>query len=246
MSRLEGYYFGMITNVYLPTDKENASKYQYEYQVLITGEDYAQIPVRCIRQDSFGSRDDFEDVILNVADKVMVKFPRGDRSFGIIESCTRNYVVPQDPSLGRHWRNRFNKIVRMIDKDGNYSVTSDQGPNLHVKTDKIILDDSAGQKVTFDKKSKTLTIECNELKVQVVGNATVDVKGNLKATVGGDMTANVTGKATVKIGGDAKIDAANIFLNGSGGKVLTTKTDPVVDTIWGQPTEGVETLKAGK
>lgn len=245
MNKLNSYYFGMISAVYKPTDVENSSKYQYEYQVVITGDDYSSIPVRCIRKDTYGSRDDFEDVVLEVATKVMVRFPRGDRSVGIIESGTRAYPSPQDASLGRHWRNRFNKLVRMIDKDGNYSITSDSGPNLHVKTDKIILDDSAGQKVTLDKASKTLTIECNELKVSVVGNATVDVKGNLSATVGGDVKVKATGKASVEAGGDCDVKAKKITLNGQEGEVLTTMTDPVVDTIFGTPTMGVKNVKAG-
>lgn len=245
MSKLNSYYFGMITDVYKPTDPENTSKYQYEYRVLITGDDYASIPVHCIRRDETGSRDDFEDLILDVASKVMVKFPRGDRSLGIIECSTRAYPAPQDVSLGRHWRRRFNKLTQMIDKDGNYSIVSDKGPNLHVKTDKIILDDSAGQKITFDKASKTLTIECNEFKVNVVGNATIDVKGNLTASVGGDLQAKVGGKANLEAGGDCDVKASKITLNGKAGEVLTNITDPVVDSIFGQPTQGVKTVKAG-
>ncbi len=245
MNRMDSFYFGMITNVYSPTDKENASKYQYEYQVLVTGDDYSSLPVRCIRQDEFGSGDDFNDLVLAVATKVLVQFPRGDRSLGIIVSATRNYAAPMDPGLGRHWRRRFNKLVQMIDKDGNYSIESDSGPNLHVKVDKIIIDDSAGQKVTFDKASKTLTIECNELKVNVVGNATVDVKGNLTASVGGDITAKAGGKAKIEAGGDCDVKAKKITLNGQAGEVLTTMTDPVVDTIFGTPTMGVKTVKSG-
>ena len=125
---LPSYYFGMIDEVYAPDDVRNSSRYQYEYQVLVIGEDYASIPVRCIREDRYGSRDNFEDVILGVAAKVMVMFPRGDKSMGIIQHATRAYVAPQDPTLGVYWANRFNKVVRYIDKDGNYSVTSDAGP----------------------------------------------------------------------------------------------------------------------
>lgn len=245
MNKMDSFYFGMITDVYTPADKENASKYQYEYQVLVTGDDYASLPVRCIRQDTFGSGDDFEDLVLAVATKVMVKFPRGDRSLGIIVSGTRNYAAPMDPALGRHWRRRFNKLVQMIDKDGNYSVVSDSGPNLHINTDKIVIDDSAGQRVTFDKTSKTLTIECNTMAIKVSGDATIDVKGKLTASVGGDMTAKVGGKAKIDAGGDCDVTAANITLNGKAGKVLTTLTDPVVDTIFGEPTEGVDTVKSG-
>ena len=91
MNYLPGFYFGMVTNVYSPKDKENASKYQHEYQVLVTGEDYSSIPCRCIRIDAAGSGDDFDDTILQVAAKVLVQFPRGDASLGIIIGSTRAY-----------------------------------------------------------------------------------------------------------------------------------------------------------
>lgn len=244
MSYLPGYYFGMITNVYAPTDKENASKYQTEYQVLVTGEGYASIPCRCITAETIGSGDDFDDTIFKVATKVMVQFPRGDASLGVITGCTRAYAAPQDPGLGRHWRKRFNKLVQFIDKDGNYSIVSDAGPNLHINTDKIIIDDSAGQKITFDKASKTLTIECNTMNIKVAGDATVSVTGNLTASCK-DLSAKAGGKASIEAGGDCDVKAANITLNGKSGKVLTTETDPVVDTIFGTPTMGVDTVKSG-
>jgi hypothetical protein len=244
--RLDSYYFGMITNVYPPDSVDNVSKYQYEYQVLITGEDYAQIPTRCIRADLFGSRGDFEDVVLEVATKVMVLFPRGERSVGVIQSGTRNYVAPINGSLGKHWRNRFNKIVRYIDKDGNYSVTSDQGPNLSVKTDKIVIDDSSGNQIILDKASKTLFIKSGELKIDVSGNIALNVAKDSNVSVTGDCNVKVSGKAKIEVSGDCEVKAATISLNGKGGKVLTTESDPIIDSIFGEPSTGVDTVKAGE
>jgi hypothetical protein len=241
---LDSYYFGMIMNVWGPDAPESASKYQYEYQVLVTGEDYASIPCRCIREDKYGSRDDFEDIILAVGTKVMVKFPRGDKSMGVIMHGTRAYVAPQNPALGRYWMNRFNKIVRYIDKNGNYSVTSDAGPNLQVNTNKIVLDDSTGESIVIDKDAATITITAKTWNVNINGDATMTIGGKLTATVTGDATVNAD-KVVVKAKGSAKVDAQSIELNGQGGQVLTTMTDPVVDSIFGIPTQGVPNVKAG-
>jgi hypothetical protein len=209
-TKLDSYYFGMIMEVFAPTAKENASKYQTEYQVLITADDYAQLPVRCIVKDMYGTRDDFEDIILTVGSKVMVCFPRGDRQVGIIQHGTRQYINPQDPKLGRHWRNRFNKIVRYIDKDGNYSVTSDQGPNLHVKVDKIVLDDSVGEQVILDKTAKTIFINCKDFTIDVKQNINMKVGKDSTVAIQGNSQITVQGNATVNITGDLIATAKNI------------------------------------
>jgi phage gp45-like len=208
--RLDSYYFGIISKVLSPQDKDNASKYQYEYEVIITVDDYAQMPVRCIREDKYGTRDDFEDVVLEAGSKAMVMFPRGDRSLGVIMHSTRSYVVPQDPGLGRHWRNRFNKIVRYIDKNGNYSVTSDQGPNLHVKTNAIVLDDSVGEQIILDKDKKTIFINCKDFTIDVKGNVSMAVAQNSTVSIKGNSSLKVEGNATVDVTGDCSVTAKNL------------------------------------
>lgn len=52
-------------------------------------------------------------------------------------------------------------------------------------------------------------------------------------------------KVIIKADGTVEITAIKITLNGEGGEVLTTKTDPVVDLITGVPTIGVLNVKAG-
>jgi hypothetical protein len=250
---LPSYYFGMIDEVYPPNDVRNYSKYQYEYQVLIIAEDYASIPVRCIREDRYGSRDNFEDIILDVATKVMVMFPRGDKSMGIIQHGTRAYVAPQNPALGIYWMNRFNKVVRGIDQNGNYSVTSDSGPTLQVNTSTIVLDDTTGESIVIDKAAQTITIKANTWSVTTVGDANIQVGGKAAIQVTGDADLNVTGNLTaecadltVKSSGDAKVTANSVSIQGESGMVLTTETDPVIDSIFGEPTMGVPTFKAGQ
>lgn len=234
--KLNGYYFGTITNVYEPKDKINSSGYQYQYQVLITADEYAQLPCRCIRGDIFGTNDDFEDVVLEVGAKVMVMFPRGDSSLGIIQGGTRHYPAGQNASLGKHWRNRFNSIVRYIDKDGNYSVTSDSGPSFKLTKNTVELNDSVGEKIVLDKASKTITIDAKDLKI--------NIKNAMSVTVSGDVTLNCK-NVDVTASNNATITAKEINLNGDMGEVLTTKTMPLVDNITGQPSIGVRNVKAG-
>jgi len=236
MSTLDSYYFGMIQNVWPPDHVDNSGKYQTEYEVLVTADGYAAIPTRCIREDRFGGQDSFEDIIMAVGDKVMIKFPRGDRSCGVIQHGTRAYVAPQNPAMGQYWMNRFNKVVRYIDKDGNYSVTSDSGPTLQVNTNKIVLDDSTGESIIIDKEAATLTINAKTWQVNIQGDATIAVTGDTTLT---------TNKLTATCQGKAVIQAESVEVQGSNGQVLTTMTDPVVDSIFGEPTMGVETFKAG-
>jgi hypothetical protein len=252
MNMLNSYYWGMIQTVWSPAHLDNKSKYQYEYEVVITTDGYASIPVRCIRKDTYGSSDNFEDVILGVGAKVMVEFPRGDRSLGIIQHGTRAYVAPQNPALGVYWMNRFNKIVRYIDKDGNYSVTSDSGPTLQVNVSTIVLDDTTGESIIIDKEAQTITIAAQTWNVNIAGDAAINVTGDVTLN-GKDINITSTGDTTVNCkdlnvmaSGNAVVQAETIQLNGQAGQILTTETDPVVDSIFGIPTVGVPTVSAGQ
>lgn len=81
------------------------------------------------------------------------------------------------------------------------------------------------------------TVQCVDLDVTASGKADLNISGDTNLTVGGDCDATVSGKLVAK--------ASEIDLNGQTGMVLTNITDPVVDTIFGTPTVGVPTVKAG-
>lgn len=194
MVNLNKFYFGKVEEVYPPTHEKNVSKYQYEYRVLITTDDYAQLPVQAIRQDAFGMKDDYEDVILTVNANVFVLFPRGDRSMGIITGGARFYSKTQDGSLAKYYLQRLNKIETSIDKDFNWMVKSDSGPHAQVKTNKVVLDDSAGEQIILDKDKKTLYVNANN--INIVIKTDKDAIANI--LVEGNLTATVTKSATVK------------------------------------------------
>ena len=266
---MDKYYFGTIEAVYDPDHKLNFSKYQYEYKIIISGDDYAQIPVTAIVLDEFGSPDNYRDKVYSVKDKVFVKFPKGDRSMGVIEGGVRSYTKPQKLSDGKYFLERFNRIETKVDKYFVWSVTSDYGPKAEIHPDKIVIDDSQGQRIVYDKKQKIMTIDATTLNINVTGNATVTVNGDLTANVKGktsvtskgevsvksdaDVKVDAKGKAQVKAKGDveveskgmAKVKAKMINFNGQAGDILTTVTDPVIDLIFGIPTQGVPNVKAG-
>lgn len=273
--KLDSYYIGTVEVAFEPESIENLSRYQYEYQVLVTLDNYAQVSVRTIRGDKYGNTDDFEDVILEPGARVTVMFPRGEITMGIIVHGLRQYPLRQDVGLGKHWRNRFNQVVRYIDKDGNYSVTSDQGPFLNVKTDQINLDDSVGEQIILDKTNKTLFINANDFTIAIKGNVNMTVDKDSTVAITGNSNINVTGNAVIAITGDltasaknitataqenatinckelnatasgnAQVTAAKIMLNGDGGDVLTTTTMAVIDSIFGELSIGVPTVSAG-
>jgi hypothetical protein len=267
MNQLPGLYFGTIINVLYPNHNRNYSKYQTEYIVTITVDYYSTLVVTAIKADSSGNYDNYEDEQLQPNDKVYVMFPRGDRAMGVIMGCIRSYHEPQDPAEGYYYSKRYNRITTDIDKLGNWSVTSDEGPNAQVNTNSVILDDSVGEKITLDRDAKTLTIDAGTWKVNVTGAATIDVKGNTTINVGGTANIKIEGAATVKAAsldaniegqakikcktlnaeaaGQAKIKAATISLNGEMGQVITTSTMPTWDLITGIPSVGVPNVKAG-
>jgi hypothetical protein len=163
-------------------------------------------------------------------------------------------------SDGYYYRHRFNEIETRLDNKGQWTLISDDGPNQILNKTTIKLDDSVGDTITLDKTTKTITIACQEWKVNVVGNAvitvakdvTLNVKGNVNATVAKDLTvtcANAKVKATKEVSvaasGDVTVKGKSIKLNGSMGNVLTTMSDPILCPITGLPAKGVPTVKAG-
>jgi hypothetical protein len=242
-----------------PDHPENYNKIQYEYMVLATMQNYAKVPLNhAIVADEFGAADNFNDRVLQYGQRVIVMCPMGNLQSPIILSCLRNTPKTTDSALGLHWRRRFNKVEQIIDKDFNYMVKSDSGPNLKINTNKIVLDDGSGDNITIDKDNKIITINCKDFTAKISGNASIEVGGSAtvkaesadvtvsgKCTVkAGSLDATVDGEAKVKAGGDVNIDGSTIKLNGSIGKVLTDMTQPRC-YITGIPFIGSTKVKAG-
>lgn len=192
-------YVGTIEKVFAPNHQYNANKYQYEYSVLVSMDGYNQVSVpNCIKADTLGGFDDFEDTVLSPGNLVLVSFVRDELKCGIIMSCIRNFTKKTEVDRAVHWRKRFNKFETAIDSKYNWSAKSDFGPNAHIMVDKIILDDSQGQKITLDKNTKTITVEAELW--------TIEIRKDVKMTVGGNVTATVVGNVSMDIGGNANVN----------------------------------------
>ncbi len=138
-------------------------------------------------------------------------------------------------------------------------ITSTAGNRIHIIEDSdagnqyILLQDAGGNLIKLDYKNNTLTVHSiGKTNIETTSDHTETIGGKLAINVTGDCTitaANVdvtsNGHANVTASGNAVVTAAEIHLNGSSGQVLTTVTDPVVDTIFGAPTVGVPTVKSG-
>src|SRR5271157_1226651 len=104
---MNGIYVGTIEKVYPPNDINNSNKYQYEYSLLVTGDNFSTIPCNhCIKSDDDGFNDDYEDKVLKPGASVLVAFPRIGSGAGIIMGAVRGYTTAMNPSLGNYWRKR--------------------------------------------------------------------------------------------------------------------------------------------
>lgn len=113
---------------------------------------------------------------------------------------------------------------------------ADKKCEIYAQNDKIIMD-SSGIKVE-DKNNNRITQNAAGTKIE-------DDNGNIVEMKGGQVNVTVAGKCTVNSSGETVVNASTIKLNGASGDVLTTVTDPIVDTIYGVPTMGVPTVKSG-
>lgn len=113
---------------------------------------------------------------------------------------------------------------------------------------KILVDSNSGSaaiKIIHSKGSQVLMNPDGSITVQSPGKVDVEAGGDCVVNASGKVNVTAGGDVNVTAGGNAVVEASEIHLNGSGGKVLTTETDPVVDLITGAPTQGVDTVKAG-
>lgn len=154
-------------------------------------------------------------------------------------------------------------------------VTSSANNKIHIIEDStsnnqyILIQDAGGNLIKLDYANNQLTINSiGTTKIDTSGDKSETVGSNDSLIVSGDKTETISGKLTINVSGDvsvqcnkaivqasgdvsvtsggtASIDATEITLNGSTGDILTTVTDPVVDTIFGIPTTGVTTVKSG-
>jgi hypothetical protein len=121
-------------------------------------------------------------------------------------------------------------------------ITTTGGNKIHISDDpaseSIILEDSNGNIIKID------TV-ANDINISSKGTITTKAVGDQTEEMS-TLTVNVTGgDATITASGNAVVTAADIHLNGSSGQVVTTETDPVVDTIFGTPHIGSSKVKAG-
>lgn len=170
-------------------------------------------------------------------------------------------------SPGGHFIEMDDGIVPVTDAPDDKSFSTNKrgirfttraGNKIHIMEDvingiqHILLEDIAGNQIKLDTLNKSIEINAVQNQNNVIGgNYQIVVTGNVQlqcadiSVQASSLVADISGNAVVTAGGNAQITAANIELNGSAGKILTTVTDPVVDTIFGVPTVGVPTVKSG-
>lgn len=120
---------------------------------------------------------------------------------------------------------QHDSITFRLDRNGTATLTTNADTNLNV---------TGNINITVQGNA---VVQCNDVSVNAQGKADIQIGADATIQVGGDAKATISGKLIAK--------ASEIDLNGTAGKILTTATDPVVDTIFGTPTVGVPTVKAG-
>lgn len=232
-------FVGLVQDVYPPGHPRNRTNIQYEYLVAAIGKLQTHHPIHCIVKDKFGSNNDFEIYTLRKNQKVLVQCILGFNENGVIMGAVKNNLEPMTSDLGHFWKRRFNNITNTIDKDSTYSIKNDNGPEMDVMNDMLVIKDGDGGTITINKSDKTLSIDDG------AGESLVLDRKNKKLTINANlMNIVVNGDASIKASGDCSVDAANIKLNGGLGPILTEVTYPF-DPITGIPTTGMKNVRGG-
>ena len=113
----------------------------------------------------------------------------------------------------------YNKGIRITTPAGH---TVELRQDAYTNESYVRIEDALGNYIRMDSTNKQFEVNAQQKYDLVVG-----------------------GDCNIVVAGNAKIQAASISLNGTAGQILTTTTDPVVDSIYGQPTVGVPTVTSG-
>ncbi len=257
---------GMIANIYPVNSPKNISKLTTEYDVTVIQQDsnqgIASVNYKnCMSAEGFGSIADFFERNLRARSTSGQQDPsidfKGQNGAIVLLMCLdaltekaiiisalthpdrTTTLIDAQPRLA----GQYNGVSVLINPDGSTSLTFAGATD----NNGVPLDASQGNTVvsiatdgSFQIKHSTITLGLAKSGV-VTLNATSDVsiqtQTKLNITTSADTIINATGKVT--------INGSETDVQGNGGTVLTNKTDPVIDSIFGEPTMGVPTFKAG-
>ncbi len=263
----QGLFFGVVQQVFPPDHEQNKSKFQYEYQVIMTGAGYSTIPVRAIVMDRLTHVNNSEDVILDINSRVFLEFPMNDSTVAVIIGGSRSRPEVQPTSTRAVYRNRINETEYEVGDEGELSLRlRDQpdgpiGPELELTKELITIygdKEAADNGILIDRTNKKITIKTGDWEVTtekkgtitIGGDANIVVKGKANIEAGDTtlktkkLTAKIDGNAEITVSGKLTAKAQFIELNGNEGMVLTTATQPAC-YVTGVPFKGSLKVKAG-
>jgi len=255
--RNTGIKAGIVIKSYAADDPANQNGLCTEYDV-VTFEQFenkgsTSITYKnCLSTQGFGSLADYFEYTLRPktfqTNKGTVTFSDQDGAIVLIQ-CLDNIgdkaivvsnlihpdrttnITSTDPQLA----GEYNGVSISIANDGSCSlifngatdskgvpVDSSQGP-----TEFQIMTDGS-----FQFNHSTITITADKS-----GVLTINTSGDANITVGGDCNLTATGKAVIM--------GSEIDLNGSEAQVLTDKSMPTIDSIYGEPSIGFSKVKTG-
>ena len=258
--------FGIVIASYDKDDVNNISKLFPEYDVFVfeQNENKSSTPItykNCTCASGFGSKADFFEARLRAYTKkttkattislsgqngaiVLLLCLNGLSDTGIIISALSHPDRPttltgSDP----HLEGEYNGVNIKVNADGSTSLTFNGAKD----NDGNIINASQGVTEIKIEKDGSFQVDHSAItfRLDKSGDATLTANNDVNVNAKGSINFQVQGDANIKVTGVASVVASEIDLNGSGGMILTTLTDPVVDLITGIPTIGVPTVKAG-
>ena len=255
--RNTGLKAGFVVASYDATNPNNKSQLctEYDVQVIEQFENKGTTSIlykNCLSCQGFGSIADFLEFTLRP--KTTQTNPGaatfGDQDGAIVllkclDNCgdkgivIGNLIHPDRPttitSAAPQLSSEYNGVGIAINNDGSCSLT------FKGATDSKGVPTDPSQGVTQFQIQTDGSYQFTNSGVTILGSKS----GALTITTISDTVINVGGQCSVTSSGKTSITASEIDLNGSGGAVLTTQSQPVIDSIFGEISVGVPTVKAG-
>lgn len=270
--RNTGIKAGIVIQSYASDDSSNVSQLCTEYDVMVIEQfenkgSTSILYKNCLSSQGFGSIADYFESTLRTktiqTNPGAVTFSGQDGAIVLIQCLDNigekaivvgNLIHPDRPTTisttAPKLSGEYNGVNVLVNNDGSCSLTfkgatdnqgdpvdSSQGnTTLQIETDGSFQFNHSTITIRADK-GGVLTITAKGDANITCDNATINSNGDTKVVAGGDCDVNASGNVTIA--------AENIELNGGRGHILTDVTQPVLDSIFGEPSVGIPSVKSG-
>ncbi len=217
-----GIYKAAILKAFPKDDPNNVSKKTVEYEaIIVSGSRQGEIIRGVHPLDTFGGKDNFNEIVYKPKEKVLKGKDAGSSTFP--EDTDASYVVIgfmngyyNNPIILGGWRQPNNSTFGASEADGTLVRGQFQNLSWSINNNGVLNVNHSGTSITLDNSGNVSIVTTSKATINSSGNTEITTSGKAKIT--SSQNVEVTSAQAVEVGGATGITFTGPFvkLGGSG------------------------------